>query len=157
ARDVLGRAYDEAARGTDPTLRAEAACALGAALAVVGQQERAEQLIEEAQRLLPPQHQFDLLRVSCDLSGSEVAQEGNDTGTGLARAQDAQRIFRESQIVSLPLEFSIMTHLGESYRLSGRYAEADAALKGAFDRLVQPGRDRTETAAGLLNSWALAA
>ncbi|HZJ70159.1 MAG TPA: tetratricopeptide repeat protein, partial [Planctomycetota bacterium] len=154
-RAVLGKAYDDARRVADPALRAEAACELAWGVALGGEQARGEQLFQEAMALIPADPLYAPLRVECLLSGSAVAHEADDTPKGLARAQAAHLLLEKSRFASAPLELSVLTQLGESYRLRGDYREADAAFKEAFARLVVLGRDRTDTAAGVLMSWGL--
>jgi len=156
AKALLTQAEELARGSSDPATRAEAACALAWALAVGGEGPRAEQLVQQAEAQLPKQPQYAVHRISCLLSGNHVALELGDTRAAIERAQAAQTLLKESPFASPPLELRVLIRLADTYRLTGRYREADAAFKEAFQRLVSLGRDRTETAGELLVLWALA-
>ena len=160
ARRLLGQADALARKSADPALRAEAACALASAIVLSGSADevaRAEELVQEGEAALPAEPQFALQRILCLLSGSDVAKGLGNLRAAVERAQAAQRLLGASGLASAPLELMVSARLADSYRLSGRYRDADAAFRDAFARLVALGRDRTDTAANLLNDWALTA
>jgi len=95
-------------------------------------------------------------RVFCLLRGSEVARDKDDTNVGIARAQEAQRVLKESPLNSEILELRVLLDLAESYRAAGRTREALPLFERASALMVALGRDNTETTGTLLNNWALA-
>jgi serine/threonine-protein kinase len=155
ARAVLTKAYALARDSTEPTIRAQAACALATVVGEVGEQERAEQLLAEAERVLPPEPQFALQRVFCLMRGCEVAHDRGDARLGLARAEAALRMTNQSTLPSPLLRLNVSMRLAESYRLAGRFPESAVVFQEAFGRLAALGRDDTETAGTLLNNWGL--
>jgi tetratricopeptide (TPR) repeat protein len=155
ARRVLGSAYELSKNLPERSLRAKAACALGSAVVLAGETERAERLIREGLDDLPNEPQFALDRVFCFLRGSEVAREGGDANTGVQRVEAAQRLLKESHLASAHWELSVWMDLAESNRMAGHYREAVAAFSETFRRLSALGRDETETARTVLNNWAL--
>ena len=154
ARQVLTRAYELASRSPDPATRAEAACALASAISSAGQHQRAEELIQQAERELPKEPQFALHRLGCLMRGSEVAQDRGDVGTGLERALAGQRLLDETGFASSLIRYRTAGRLAESYRLAGRNREAAAAFERAFAQLTALGRGDTARAGTLLNNWA---
>jgi serine/threonine-protein kinase len=156
SRPLLARAYELALKLPDRSVRAKAACAMGAALAPAGEFERAEKFIGEGLAELPDRPQFALHRVFCLLRGSYVAREAGDPQTGIERVQGAQRLLAESRLGSPLLNLRVSMDLAEAYRMAGRNREAAAAFEDAWQRLVALGRDETEMAGTLLNNWALA-
>jgi eukaryotic-like serine/threonine-protein kinase len=156
ARQVLTRAYELAARSPDPATRAEAACALASAIAPAGEHERAEELIQQAERDLPRDPQFALHRIVCLMRGSEVAQDRGDVGTGLERALASQRLLDQAGFASSLLRFRAASRVAESYRMAGRHREAASAFEQAFTQLAALGRGDTARAATVLNNWAQA-
>ena len=157
ALHALTQAHDLALKLPDPATRAQATCALASAIAQAGDGQRAEQMFQQAEGGLPREPQYVLQRVFCLMRGSEVAQERADARAGIERAQAAQQLLHESRVASPVLEQRVSMRLADSYRLGGRYREADVAFAEAFQRLSALGRDHTETAGGLLNTWALTA
>jgi eukaryotic-like serine/threonine-protein kinase len=153
ARALLTRAWELALRGTDPAARAQAGCALASALARAGEGERADELFRRVATELPQAPEFVLQRVDCDIRRSEL---GNAVGN-VREAENARRSLDESGFRSSVLELRVTMALANAYRLADRHREADAAFERAFERLGSLGRDRTQTAAELLNDWALTA
>jgi serine/threonine-protein kinase len=156
AREVLTRAYELAARSPDPAVRAEAACALASAVASAGEHQRAEALIQQAERELPPDSQFVLHRISCLMRGSEVAEDRGDVATSVERALAGQGLLDQTGFGSGLLRSRVATRLAESYRMAGRNREAAAAYEQAFAQLKALGRAETQRAGTLLNNWAQA-
>src|SRR5205085_11399279 len=74
ARELLSRSYQVSRGLKDPSLRAQASCALASAFAH-SELSRAEALFQEGLKELPSDTQFTLDRVTCLLSGSAVARE----------------------------------------------------------------------------------
>jgi hypothetical protein len=73
ARRVLEQAHDLSRTVRDGTARAEASCSLAGALARDGELTRAEDLVQEDLRELPPGPQYDFDRIFCLRRGSELA------------------------------------------------------------------------------------
>jgi eukaryotic-like serine/threonine-protein kinase len=156
AREVLGKAYEISRKTSDRSIRAKAACALAGEVAAAGDFDRGESLIRDALGELGDAPQFALLRVSCLLRGSYVANESGDSPAAIERARTAQRVLTESRQRSPLMELRVSVDLAEAYRMAGRDREAAAAFEDAFARLTSLGRDETEQAGTLLNNWGLA-
>ncbi len=156
ARELLGQAYELSRKLTEPSIRAEASAALSVSIALAGEHERGEVLIQEALRELGDAPQFVLHRVFVLLRGSRVARESGKEQLGVERAQAAERLLHESKQASPLSNLNIAMELAESYRMAGREREAAAAFEAAFKQLAGLGRDETERAGTLLNNWALA-
>jgi tetratricopeptide (TPR) repeat protein len=150
ARGLLTRAWELALRGSDPAARAQAGCALASVLARAGEGEQADALFRRVATELPQAPEFVLQRVDCDIRRSEL---GSALGN-IREAERAKRILDESGFRSSVLDLRVTMALAEAYRLAGRHRDADAAFERAFERLGSLGRDRTRTAAELLNGWA---
>jgi serine/threonine-protein kinase len=155
ARRLLTRAYELASRLPEPAIRAKAACTLASTIALSGELQRAESLVEEARRELPEEPQFALDRLNCLLRGSEVARARGDPEASLARVKAAQRLLQEAPASAL-LDLRVSMELASSYQLGGRNREASAAFERAAARLSALGRDDTDMASTLFNNWALA-
>jgi serine/threonine protein kinase/tetratricopeptide (TPR) repeat protein len=156
ARVLLYKAHELSRKVPDRSVRAKATAALASAIALAGEFERAETLIQESLAELGDAPQFALHRVFCLLLGSHVARESGNSKSGIERVQAAQRILRESHQGSALLELRVSMDVAESYRMAGRHREAAAAFEEAFTRLSSLGRDETERAGTLLNNWGLA-
>jgi eukaryotic-like serine/threonine-protein kinase len=155
ARELLAEAHELAAGSSDPATRAEAGCALGGAIAVAGQAARAERMVQEALAQLPDQPQYVVHRVTCLLTGNEVALELNDVKTAMQRVEAAQALLKSSAFAPVALEHRVLVRLADTLRLSSRFREADAAYRQAFRQLESLGRNETETAGELLVQWGL--
>jgi eukaryotic-like serine/threonine-protein kinase len=156
AREVLEEAYEISRKTSDQSIRAKAACALAGEIAAGGDFDRGESLIHEGLAELGDAPQFALLRVSCLLRGSYVANESGDSPAAIDRALTAERILKESNQRPPLLELRVSMDLAEAYRMAGRNREAAEAFRDAFARLTSLGRDETERAGTLLNNWGLA-
>jgi eukaryotic-like serine/threonine-protein kinase len=155
AARVLTHAYERASLLPNPEIRAVAACALASAIVYVGETERAEQLIKNAEAGLPDQPQLASYRMTCLLRGAEVARWRGDVPTAIERVEAAQRLLKRSGLSSAALEMNIWMHLAESYRIAGRLRDASTASEQAALRLTALGRDDTQTAGTVLANWGL--
>ena len=155
ARQVLEDAYKLSRGLSDPSVRAEASCTLGAALARDEELSRAEALYREGLNELPDGPQFTLERVDCLHSGGEIAQESGNIGQGIERAEAAQSVLKHSPFDSDALELHRWTDLAMAYNAAGKDQEALSAFETAGALLSSLGRDDTETAVTLFNNWAL--
>jgi serine/threonine-protein kinase len=155
ARRLLEQAYQLSRRLPDPSPRAQASCALGNVLAT-SDLPRAEALIQEGLRELPNEAQFTLDRYTCLLSGSDVARERGDSPEAISRSQAAQRLLAASPLRSDTTDLRGLMSLAESYRSADKYRQAIPTFEQAITLMGTLGRDDTETAATLLNNWALA-
>jgi serine/threonine protein kinase len=156
ARQVLEEAYQLSRGLSDPSLRAQASCALGSAVAKGADRQRAEVLIEEGLRELPNQPQFALDRVFCLLRGSEVARGQRASQKAIERAQAARDLLKSSPLQSEILDLRVLMDVAESYRVAGQYRDAIPVFEQASMRMDSLGRGNTETAGTLLNNWAMA-
>jgi len=156
AQRVLEKAYEQARRLEEPSVRARAACALASIVARGTDLARAESLVREGLALLPEAPQFALDRVFCLLRGSEVDRAAGEAGRAVDRALAAREALRQSLLRSEILDLRISMDLAESYRESGLYPEAIQIFEHASRQLTRLGRDDTQTAGTLYNNWAMA-
>ncbi|UWZ84435.1 serine/threonine-protein kinase [Occallatibacter riparius] len=155
ARRVLEQAHTLSRQVQDSSARAEASCSLAGALAQDGELARAETLIQEGLRELPPGAQYDFDRIFCLRRGSEVAQERGDAQQGIARMQTVWELVKRSPFDSDALEYQPLMELGEAYRVAGQNQLADSTFKRAYELMSALGRDNTQGAVALFNDWAL--
>jgi serine/threonine-protein kinase len=156
ARRVLDEAYKLSRRLSEPSIRAEAACALASSLARDGELPGAEKLFQEGLGELPEQPQFALDRAFCFLRGSEVARERGDSQGGITRVQAAMRVLKQSPFRFNSLDMNTSMDLAEAYRVAGKNREAVSAFEQADRSLAILGRDETTTAIVLWNNWGYA-
>jgi serine/threonine-protein kinase len=152
---VLEQAYRLSRSLSDPSIRAKAACTLAASLARDEELPRATALYQEGLRELPDGSQYALARIDCLQSGVEVAAETGEIEEGIARAQTAQQVLRQSPFDSDALELHRWTDLAKVYNSAGRDPESLAAFEHAGALLSSLGRDDTGTAVSMFNNWAV--
>ena len=153
AENLLSKAYDLSRAVADPGTRARAACALATPMAKAGEGNRAEQLVQEGLAALPNEPQFILHEVFCYLRGGEVSMWRGEEPAGLERVGKAQALLNDSQLSSPLLNYRISMALAELYTGVRRYRDAIQAYADASCTLASLGRDDTETAGNLFNSW----
>ncbi|MBV9608882.1 MAG: protein kinase, partial [Acidobacteria bacterium] len=129
ASSVLEEAYQSSRNLSDPSIRAQAACALGATLAKQSELDRAEALYREGMKELPDAPQYSLDRYYCLKRGARIAAEQGASAEPVARAEAALHVLETSPLASDRLRFSAYMDLGEAYRAAGRYREAIAAFQ----------------------------
>jgi tetratricopeptide (TPR) repeat protein len=156
ARRVLEEAYTLSRALHESIPRSEASCSLAGALARDGELARAESLIQEGLRELPPGSQYDVDRIFCLRRGSEVAQERGDSQLGIERMQAVREILKQSPFDSDALELHSSVELAESYRVAGQNYLASSTFEQAAALLAPLGRNDTQTAVVIFNDWALA-
>jgi tetratricopeptide (TPR) repeat protein len=139
----------------DPATRARAACALGDALSIAGELERAEALVAGGLAELPEAPRHALTRVYCLLRASSVARNAEDPERGLAFAEEARRRLAASGQGSPLLALRVDMDVAEARRTFDDLRGAEREFAAAHARLEELGLDRTETAGTLLNNWAL--
>ncbi len=154
ARPLLGKAYELSRQVGDQAIRARAAAALGDVIAISGDFDRGEELIQESLAELGTDPKYALERIFCLGRGSRVARERGDVKTGVERMEEALRVLRASGQTSTLRELEVNSGLAEAYRMAGRSREAAAMFAAAHAQLVALGRDKTDQAASLLNNWA---
>ena len=152
---LLTQAYDMARTQADPTTHARAACALASAISVGSGGDRAEALFREGIALLPDEPQYALDRIHCLSEGSLVAREAYHADESLLRVQQAQALLPQLRYRSAALELNVLMDLAESYRIAGQYGHAIATFEQAYARMLELGRENTESAGTLYNNWAL--
>lgn len=152
---VLEQASQVAQSISEPSIRAQVACALAGELAAGGAAQRAQSLIQEGLRVLPADNRYELDRAFCLLRGSRVARELGAADEAVVRAVEAQRALERSPFRNEMLDLRAAMDLAEALSQAGRFAEANAAFDRAAQLLAQLGRDETATAGTLYNNWAL--
>jgi serine/threonine-protein kinase len=155
ARRLLGRAYEMSRQLPDRTTRARAACALAPPIGRAGDRERAEALLREGMADLPDEPQFALDRISCLLDGSLVARRATDATRAIERAQAAQALLPHLRYPSTVLEMYVVMSLGAAYDEANQFPAAVEMYERAHAQLVALGRENTEAASALYNSWGL--
>jgi serine/threonine protein kinase len=152
-RALLSTAYELSRALPDRGTGASAACALASTIAKTGDGDRAERLLQEGFGALPNEPQYVLHRVFCYLRGGEVSVWRGEGPRGLARVRAAQALSKDSGLSTPLLEYRVSMALAEIYSGVGRYREAIDAYADASRTLASLGRDDTETAGTLFNSW----
>lgn len=155
AQQILEKAYQDAHGLSDPSARALAACALGAAYAR-RDFPRAEALLQEGLRELPNEPQFTLDRASCLMTGSWIARERDSASEAIARIEAARDLLAASPFRTEYTDLRLQLSLAESYRAAGRYRDANSAYEHVSALMSSLGRDDTQTAVLLFNNWAFA-
>jgi eukaryotic-like serine/threonine-protein kinase len=156
ARRLLGRAYEMSQALPDRTTRARAACALAAAIGANGEFQRAESLLREGLGELPDEPQFASDRIACLMRGSEVARDADDTVQDVARARAAQELLSQTPYPSKSTELRVLMNLAEAHRSASQFPAAIATFEQAYPRLIELGRENTQSAVTIYNNWALA-
>ncbi len=155
ARRLLERAYALSRESADPSVRAKAACALGAPVARAGELDRGERLVREGLDRLPAEERFALDRIYCLLRGSEVSRARNEVDLAAERAEAAERLYRGLRFPAPSLGLHVQLTLATVYHWAGRLQDASGAFRRAEGQFAALGRDRTESAGTLYNNWAL--
>ena len=156
ARRVLEEAYSLSKGVWEPTVRADAACNLASQLARSGEFARAESLFQEGLHELPNAPQYSIARFNCLRRGSEIAQELGNERQGIARLEEARRVLAQSPFQSDWDHMLTFLNLGEAYRMAGQNDKAIAEFEKADALISSTGRQETQSAAVILNDWALA-
>ena len=139
----------------DRTTRARAACALAPPIGRTGDRERAEALLREGMTDLPDEPQFAFDRISCLLDGSLVARDATDATRAIERAQAAQALLPQLRYPSTVLEMHVVMSLAAAYDEANQFPAAVEMFERAHAQLVALGRENTEAASVLYNSWGL--
>ena len=155
ARQLLEQAYQSSRAISGRATRADASCALASVLSR-SDLPRARFLVEEGLRDLPSEPQYHLSRVTCLLSGADVANESGASDQAIARDLEAQNLLASSPLSSKTTDLRVQMNLAESYRNASRYPEAISAFAKTLSLMTELGTDDTETAGTLFNNWALA-
>ena len=154
ARALLTEAYQLSHTVQDPSVRAQAACALALALADQGS-ARPEALLSEGLRVLPDSPEFAMDRAFCLQRGAQVAREAGYTALAIQRAETAVQTMTEVPFEHEVEQLRVEEDLAETYRQAGRYREALSVFEQIWPRLVALGRDDTITAITWLNNWGI--
>ena len=152
---ILNEAYGLSRALSDPSARAEAACALASALANEGSGPRNEALIAEGLRALPDAPEFALDRAECLERGKQVAVQAADMQLAVQRSQEAVEVLKQVPFPHDVAELHADEELASALGQAGRYREANDAFAAGWPRLVALGRDDTVGAGTWLNNWAV--
>jgi serine/threonine-protein kinase len=152
---VLAEAYARSRQSTDPAVKAKTACEYGATAVRSGDAAKARALVEEGLAALPDDPRYLMARMSCHMSGASV-ENWSGGGEASIRHMDAARTAAQQSGALTPLlSLKLTMNTAESYRIAGRYSDADVAFRDADARLAALGRQDTERASVLLNNWGL--
>lgn len=155
ARAVLESAYALAHTTSDPSVRARASCALGAALAAGDSLQRGSALVREGLSGIPDGARFTLDRIYCLMRGSEIARAEGAMSSAIAQAEAAQRLLKSAGLRSEIRDLGVLMDVAESYSQAGKHAESFPAFERAAGILNSLGRGDTQKAGTLYNNWAL--
>ncbi len=151
---ILTQAYELSRRIPDPSVRANAACALANSLADDSYTPRSAALIEEGLRELPSDPEFATDRYFCLSRGEQIAKAAGDVQLAVSRGEAALAALQEAPFAHDLLDVYGHEEFADTLRHVGRYREADAAFAAAWPRMVALGRDDTYDASTLLSNWA---
>jgi eukaryotic-like serine/threonine-protein kinase len=152
---ILNEAYGLSRSVSDPSARAQAACALAAALDNDKASPRNGALIEAALRELPDAPEFALDRAACLERAKEVATDAADMQLAVQRSLEAVSVLKQVPFPHEVAELHALEGLASALRFAERYREANAAFASGWPRLVALGRDDTVGAGIWLNNWAM--
>jgi serine/threonine protein kinase len=139
----------------EPSARAQASCAFALSLDRVGQQARADALVQQALRELPNDPQFTQDRVFCLLRGSEVSVDVGAAQQAILQAQSAERFLQNSRSPSDSLRLNVAMDLAAAYNIAGQSQQALDEFSRAATLMTDLGYDDTKTAATMFNDWGL--
>jgi len=154
ARHLLEQAYQTSRELADRATRADAACALASVLAR-SNLPRARALVDKGLGELPEEPQFLLNRVTCLLSGADVASESGASEEAIARGTAAQKLLANSPLQSKTADLRVQMNLAFAYGSAGKFREATPAFEKVSGLLTELGCDGTQTAGTLFNNWGL--
>jgi eukaryotic-like serine/threonine-protein kinase len=152
---ILNQAYALSTRLSDPSARAEAACALASALANDGSSPRSRELIAEGLRELPDAPEFALDRAECLERAKQVAVQAADMQLAVESSRKAIEVLKQVPFPHDVAQLHADEELASALSQAGNYREADAAFASGWPRLVALGRDDTIGAGTWLNNWAV--
>ena len=153
ATRVLEQAH-ERSRSADVSLRAKASCELGRALVKTGDVARSRQLVAAALASIPEEPQNALTRMLCYFAAAAVENWSGNGEQAIIHARAAASLIGDAGTSDV-VRLRVAMELAESYRIAGRYREANEAFAEAHARLVALGREDTQRGATLLNNWGL--
>src|SRR5579864_6751878 len=153
---VLQHAYDLSRHLKDPSVRAQAACALSGPVEKQGQHALAKSLVEAGLGELPSGRQFALDRVYCFLRASAVAQGRGLAQDGIMYARSAERELNDWPYESGALRLAVLSQMAEAYNLAGQHHQAVSLFEEAYEQAKKLGYSETKTGALLLQSWGFA-
>ena len=154
ARRLLEQAYQSSRGLADRATRADAACALASVLSH-SDLPRARALVDEGLQELTQEPQFVLNRVTCLLSGADVASESGASEEAVARGAAAQKLLATSPLQSKTADLRVQMNLAFAYGSAGKFREAVPAFEKVSGLLTELGCDDTQTAGTLFNNWGL--
>jgi eukaryotic-like serine/threonine-protein kinase len=137
----------------DPSARAQASCVFALSLDRVGQQARADALVQQALRELPNDPQFTQDRVFCLLRGSEVSVDVGAAQQAILQAQSAELFLQNSRSQSNSLRLNVAMDLATAFNMAGQYRQALDEFSRAAKLMTDLGYDDTRTAATMFNDW----
>jgi serine/threonine-protein kinase len=150
---ILNQAYTLSRKLSEPSARAQAACALANAVANENSSPRSEALIEEGLGELPLTPEFALDRASCLERAQQVASNAGDGQLALQRSREALEVLKQVPFPHEVAELHADEELAAALDEAGQYRDAAAAFAAGWPRLVALGRDDTVGAGTWLNNW----
>src|SRR6267143_47942 len=137
ARLLLEEAHTLSRSLAERSTRSRASCALAQTLSRGDDLPRGEALYSEGMAELSNEPMFIVDRVFCLERGSEVAENRGDAREGIARAQAARRLLKQSPFQSELLELDTMIILAGAYSYAGQHQDAIAAFEQAAARMTE--------------------
>ncbi|MFN7976952.1 MAG: serine/threonine-protein kinase [Vicinamibacterales bacterium] len=153
--DVLAEAYARSRQSNDLSVKAKTACEYGGTVVRSGDAARARALIDEGLAALPDDPRYLMARMACHMSGASVENWAGGGDASIRHVEAARTAAEQFGALTPLLSLKITMNLAESYRIAGRYGDADRAFREADAGLTALGRADTERASVLLNNWGL--
>ncbi len=155
AGPLLERAAAIAARQPDPAVQARALCPLAMMQMARGQNQAAEATMRSALARLPDEPEHALQRAHCLLHASEFSFFTNEAEPMIRNATAALDLLERTSVPTTLKDVEGPAMLAYGYYLSRQNRRADEVYTRLLASLERLGRERTSTAAAVLNNWAL--
>jgi tetratricopeptide (TPR) repeat protein len=152
---LLERAAAIAGRQSDPAVRARALCPLAMMQMAQGQPKTAEATMRSALADLPDEPQHALQRAQCLIHASSFGFFTNQAEPTIRDAAAAIELLERTSIPTTLKDIDGPALLAYGYYLARRNREADEVYERLMVSLQRLGRERTATAASVLNNWGL--
>ena len=152
---VLERAARVARSSSDPGLRARTLCPLALSYVAVSRRREGEALMEKTLSALPDEPRFALQRAQCLVLQSDIGFFTDEGEPMIRHAREALRELDRAPIDTRMTRPDAQGSLAYGYYLTRQNGKADRAYAELMKEFERTGRDRTLSAADVLNNWSL--